>query len=1239
MNSHGGVSASSLRNQIAFWLSLIAGLLLCLFICFAAGREYTAARRRSFNETHLRIQTTLSERFNNCETILNSAQSLLHASPGIGRSEWRYFVESLNLDKCCPGIQGLGYICRINRFKLKAFETACQADGFSNYSVHPKGERLEYFPIKYIEPQARNLSSIGFDAGTHPGLFSTLAEARDTGQLRITGRIKLVPDSSDQAGFAVYLPVYKHGARLKTTGERQEALEGWIHCAFRMDDFMRGILPHEISLMDIRIHDGPATDESRLFFSSIAGSSQPATAAKTLQASSKIDFGGREWTLQMTAYFDGIHSWLIPGAGVLIFALVLFVIFTLTRRYRQLIRHARRTSADLHLRDRAMETSSNGFIITNPNLPDNPIIYVNRAFERITGYPASEVIGKNCRFLHGKDDQQKPLAEVRKAIHQQQDCRVVLRNFRKNGAVFWNELSVSPIRDKNGKITHFLGVLVDISERRWVEEALSEERFLLRTLIDNLPDSVYVKDTESRFILANQAHMRLLGVTMEDDVVGQSDFDFFPNELAAHFYNDEQTAMRLQQVLAEREEMIADREGNKRWFLTTKVPLKDGKNRIIGLVGVSHDITERKRVLETLAEDRNLLRSLIDNVTDWIYAKDIDGRFIICNVAYARAVGASSPNEIVGKTDMDYFPRLQAEQFQSQEQLLLSSGKPFFGAEETWTDKAGNKRWLQSIKWPLRDGRGTVVGLVGIGRDITDRVQSESERALLAVAIQHATESIIITDEQGNIQYVNGSFELASGCSRHEALHKNLSRIQGQKEHPQFHEQLFNVLRQGKTWHGLIRSQNHDGQEYLEEASVTPMRDAGNKTSHFVVVKRDITKERQLEEQFRQAQKMEAVGQLAGGIAHDFNNTIGVIVGYSELILRKLEKNNPIVPKIESMRNSAQKASQIIRQLLAFSRRQILQPAVIDINPHLQQMSEMVQRLISENISLSIQPEASQSQIKVDPNYLDQVILNLVVNARDAMLHGGKLDIRTANLQITPENAASYAGLKPGLHLTISVQDSGSGMPPEVQAHLFEPFFTTKGRSKGTGLGLSTAYGIIKQSDGCIDFKSEPGHGTVFNIHFPCVLDETAIPSTAAKDSVNVLRGNEIILAVEDEQGVLTMVGELLDGLGYKIIPARSPEEALEKTRQHSGDIHLLFTDIVMPGMSGIDLARQFRQLRPKAKILFTSGYAGQAIQKEGLINPLFNFISKPYDLPTLARRIRIVLDATEEREKKEKVR
>jgi len=411
-----------------------------------------------------------------------------------------------------------------------------------------------------------------------------------------------------------------------------------------------------------------------------------------------------------------------------------------------------------------------------------------------------------------------------------------------------------------------------------------------------------------------------------------------------------------------------------------------------------------------------------------------------------------------------------------------------------------------------------------------------------------------------------------------------------------------------------------DGATFPVEISLSPLT---TEADTVIVAVRDITARRQLEDQLRQVQKMEAVGRLAGGVAHDFNNILGVILGHSQILLSGMGPNDPRRPRVDQIMSASQRAAGLTRQLLAFSRRQVFETRVLDLNQTIESVIKMLGRLIGEDVTLSFRPGESLGRVRADPTQIEQVLMNLAVNARDAMPDGGRLVIETTTAAIDDDYVRVHGGAAPGRYLCIAVSDTGHGMSKDVQAHIFEPFFTTKEPGKGTGLGLSTVYGIVKQSEGFIYLYSEPGRGTTFKIYLPVVGGEVEKPA----EPPPARPGSETVLLVEDEEGLRELIDELLEESGYHVLAAENPTKAIEIAERHEGVIHLLLTDVVMPQMNGRELARRVKQRRPDVRVLYMSGYTEDTIANQGVLEAGSSLISKPFTQESLSRKLRELLD------------
>jgi two-component system cell cycle sensor histidine kinase/response regulator CckA len=510
-------------------------------------------------------------------------------------------------------------------------------------------------------------------------------------------------------------------------------------------------------------------------------------------------------------------------------------------------------------------------------------------------------------------------------------------------------------------------------------------------------------------------------------------------------------------------------------------------------------------------------------------------------------------------------------------------------------------------------------------QDVAELRQSEER---FRAVFESTTNSIIVVDEHQNILFANQAALDFTELSRDRTVGKNIRDSLGHL--PEFLQlwttRINRVFETGETLNFEDKISPGDKTIY-SDSSFFPIADDGGDILAVGLIHRDVTERRNLEDQFNQAQKMEAVGRLAGGVAHDFNNLLTIIIGYSELALEELPAGSPLNKTITEVKTAGRRAAGLTRQLLAFSRRQILEPRPLDLGAVLADIEPMLRRLIGEDIVLVTHTEPDQGTVMADPGQIEQVIMNLAVNAQDAMPGGGKLTIETRNVDLDESYSRYHAGTKPGPHVMLAVTDTGMGMDKEKQSKIFEPFFTTKENGKGTGLGLSMVYGIVKQSGGSIYLYSEPEQGTTFKIYFPRV-DEAAAPLERDREAAVVRGGTETILVVEDEEAVRQVVSHMLGEKGYHVLEAADGQEALAAAEAVEGRIDLLLTDVVMPGLSGRQLAERMTDLYPGIKVLYTSGYTDNAIAYHGILAPRIHFIAKPFTPDSLMRKVRVVLDA-----------
>jgi PAS domain S-box-containing protein len=515
-----------------------------------------------------------------------------------------------------------------------------------------------------------------------------------------------------------------------------------------------------------------------------------------------------------------------------------------------------------------------------------------------------------------------------------------------------------------------------------------------------------------------------------------------------------------------------------------------------------------------------------------------------------------------------------------------------------------------------------------------EQQMAEESVRKLSRAVEQSADTVIVTDRHGTIEYVNPAFEVLTGYQREEVCGKTPRLLKSGEQGPEIYQEMWKSILAGYVYRGILVNRKKNGELYYVEESICPVRDAAGRVTHFIANGRDLTERLRLEAQLLQSQKMDAIGNLAGGVAHDFNNLLTIITSYAELALDSVPQNSPLESKIQEILLAARRAAELTRQLLAFSRKQPQALRVADLNQVIARIANTLPRLIGEDIQFTFLRGEGLGRVRVDPLQIEQILMNLAANARDAMPQGGHLRIETSNVRLDDDYVHRKQAVIPlGRYALISVSDDGTGIPPEHLPHIFEPFYTTKPSGKGTGLGLATVYGIVKQNKGFIWAYSEPRMGTVFKIYLPCVEGRHDPSEFEESKAESAARGSETVLLVEDEQAVRRATAEFLTLQGYSVLEAKDGLDALSVAKNHGSTIHLLVTDVVMPNMSGGQLAKELTRLRPDTKLLFVSGYAGKTVLDHKVVDLETNFLQKPYTLKQLSLKIRAALNSSPEQE------
>ncbi len=766
-------------------------------------------------------------------------------------------------------------------------------------------------------------------------------------------------------------------------------------------------------------------------------------------------------------------------------------------------------------------------------------------------------------------------------------------------------------------------------EDKTIEEALreSEERF--RGAFEFAAIGMALVAPDGRWRKVNRSLCRITGYT-EPELLGLTFQDItHPDDL-------EPDLALTRQVLAGEipwyhlEKRYIHKDGHVVWILLSVSLVRDREGQPCYFVAQMQDISEQKAAAEALRRQQALLENVITHIPCAVFWKDRDSVFLGANEQCARNLGLPSPRDLVGKTDHDlHLSRQEADFYVQCDRQVMATGLPLLNIEEVQHRPDGTKALLLTSKVPLRDAEGEIVGTIGIYTDITQRKATEealreSEQRYRDL-FENAADVVYTHDLSGAITSVNIAAERLTGYSRAELLRMNFTDLVSPRDLERCREMIQAKLDGACRTTYEVELRVRDGsRRVVEVTSRVIWRDG--KPEGIQGIARDLTDRKRLEEQLRQAQKMDAVGQLAAGVAHDFNNLLTVINGYSDMLLHSLPSGNPLRELLEPIKKAGEQSAMLTRKLLAFSRKQVVAPIVLDLNQVVAEMNTMLRRTLGEDIELTTRLQAQLGLIKADPGQLEQLLLNLAVNARDAMPQGGQLAIETSQVELDEGFAQVRAGARPGPYVLLAVSDTGCGMSEEVRCRIFEPFFTTKEIGKGTGLGLSTVYAIVQNSQGHIDVYSEPGLGTCFKIYLPRHHEPLEEPPHAGALPAPV--GHETVLLVEDDAGVRSLVRDTLKDSGYTVLDAANGREALALVQQHRGPLDLLVTDVIMPGLGGRQLAEQLLARFPDMKVLYMSGYTDDAVVRYGILQEHVHFLQKPFALPVLGRKIREVLDA-----------
>jgi two-component system cell cycle sensor histidine kinase/response regulator CckA len=893
---------------------------------------------------------------------------------------------------------------------------------------------------------------------------------------------------------------------------------------------------------------------------------------------------------------------------------------------------------------------------------DRQVQTCNSAFERLFGYSLAEIAGKKLDSLVAPHGDQGEMLELLRRVTAGETVRLAGKRRRRDGSLVDVRIIGMPLI-VNGKQTGTFGIYEDITDRGRAEKAQHRAEEKYRRLFEGAVEGFFESTPEGRFVTVNPAMARIAGYSSAAEMVREI------HDIGKQLYVDPVTREDLKRGLEEKgilegfECPLLRKDGSMIWISMNVRAIRDSSGKIVSHDGTAEDITDRKR--------SELIRQVTTEIIHAVSVTDnLDALLRLIHASLGKVLDAGNCfvalcEASTGKFHFPFFvdrydaapaPDKMEDLDRSCTSYVFRTGQAMLISQARF-DQLASKGEVELVgtpcpSWlgvPLRTPAETI-GVLVVQNYERDNVYTSRDLEFLssvggqiALAIERKRSEERVRESEARLRLLveqlpavlwtvdrNLRFTSAvgSGLAR---LGLKPNQLVGMSLSDYFEtkDQSFTPIA------AHLRAVAGDPVTFPVEwkkgsyaCHVEPLRDAAGEVQGAICMALDVTDRKQLEEQFRQAQKMEAVGRLAGGIAHDFNNLLMVIQGYADLLADRLPAGESLHRNAEQIQTAAQRAAALTQQLLAFSRKQILAPKVLNVHSVVADMEKMLQRLIGEDIELETSSKPDLWLVKADRSQIEQVVMNLAVNARDAMPKGGRLTIETANVEFDSSVSHSPAVVAPGKYVMLAVTDNGCGMDTKTQTHIFEPFFTTKEKGKGTGLGLATVYGVVKQSGGYVWVYSEPGHGTTFKIYLPRIEDEMASAGVErSASSASLPRGSEVVLLVEDEIGVRELAREYLEMSGYTVIVAPDGHTAIELAAMHAGTINLLMTDMVMPGIGGRELAERVIAVRPDIKILYMSGYTDQAVVHQGILGSDAPLLQKPFTLAALTMKLREILD------------
>lgn len=835
----------------------------------------------------------------------------------------------------------------------------------------------------------------------------------------------------------------------------------------------------------------------------------------------------------------------------------------------------------------------------------------NQTMSRVTGYSKDELIGRPIFDVYYPSDIEEARKALKSVISDGEVQNAEFRILSKNKNIIDVILNASAVRGEDGTLVYCRCGFRDITDLKRAQEAQRETEERFSKAFESNPASLTIVHMGTNKVLeVNDAWTDVFGYTREE-AVGRTTtaLGIYDERTYAQIIEEAKSKGSIRNV----EATVKNRKGEDRVLLVSR--------EVIGIKGEPYllamgmDITKRKVAEKALKDSEERFRILAHGAFEGIMITR-DGIILDFNEVFGNMSGYPL-NELVGRHIREILTP-ESDQI-TMEHIHSGSDEPY---ESEFRHRDGHVVPIK-VKAKIIPYEGGTARIASV-RDIQASKKAEEIQNRLVTAIEQAAESVLITNANGIIQYVNPAMENISGFNMEEMIGKSPRMFKSGEHDENFYKQLWSTIKAGNIWSGKFTNRRKDGRLYYEDATISPVKDASGKIVNFVAVKRDITETLELSKQLLQAQKMEAVGTLAGGVAHDFNNILQVALGYSELILDDEELPQRYKADLNKIYDAARRGAELVQRLLTFSKKTEAERRPLSLNRRINEVLKMLERTVPKMIGIEVSLAADLPAIHADPTQMDQILMNLAVNARDAMPDGGKLVFETANIFLDEEYSATHLNTAPGHYVLLTVTDNGSGMDQETIEHIFEPFYTTKATGKGTGLGLAMVYGIVAQHGGQIRCYSVPGEGTSFKIYFPALVSE----EQALKPGIRSMPpgGSETILLVDDEQAIRDLCFRMLTKSGYNVISAHNGRQALDIYEAESSSISLVIMDLIMPEMGGKQCLENLLSINPAAKVIIASGFSEKGLPNE-IAARAKAFVNKPYDARRVLEVVRTVLD------------